>query len=214
MRLACDLATVEDDEPEALEKPITTRPVPKKQGFFVRDMQLGTITPIVKKGDSVDGAEFEDFVYWNFSGRVAGKGEEGGDDIEEPARWRSATFGAVSGNGVPNISAVKAKTADGEDGIYLRKVLPSGLGDLFKLLKTGDIEDDVNVDVSPEADGMEISAVGIERDGFRGNWLALTVSMLLPVEPAAAEGGDSGEVTGWAGVYVARFLDEDALALY
>jgi hypothetical protein len=37
--------------------------------------------------------------------------------------------------------------------------------------------------------------------------------MLLSPETAAA-GEDSGEVTGWAGVYVARFLDEDALALY
>jgi hypothetical protein len=136
-------------------------------------------------------------------------GEGEGDDIEEPARWRSATFGAVSGNGVPNISAFKARTADGEDGIYLRRVLPSGMGDLVKLLKTGDLQ---VLDVSPQAAGMAISAVGIERDGFRGNWLALTASMLLPPEVAAAAGEDSGEVTGWAGVYVARFLDDELIA--
>jgi hypothetical protein len=198
-KAACEAATLKDPEND----------VPNKQGFFVRDMQLGTTTVIVKTGDYVAGVQVADFIYWNFSGRIEGMGE-GGDDIEEPARWRSATFGAVSGNGVPNISAFKAKTTDGEDGIYLRKVLPSGLGDLFKLLKTGDPQ---GVDVSPQAAGMEISAVGIERDGFRGNWLALTASMLLSPETAAA-GEDSGEVTGWAGVYVARFLDEDALALY
>ena len=208
-RLACDAATIEEGEPEAATTPITVRPVPNRQGFFVRDMQLGTITPIVKTGDLVDGVPIEDFVYWNFSGRVNGMGEGEGDDIEEPARWRSATFGAVSGNGVPNMSAFKARTADGEDGIYLRRVLPSGLGDLVKLLKTGDLQ---VLDVSPQAAGMAISAVGIERDGFRGNWLALTASMLPPAEAAAAAGEDSGEVTGWAGVYVARFLDDELIA--
>lgn len=211
MRAACDIATFERSEATSEEDiaNITKKPVPNKQGFFVRDMQLGTITPIVKTGLSVDGAAISDFVYWNFSGRVEGKGEEGGDDIEEPARWRSATFGAVSGNGVPNISAFKARTADGADGIYLRQVLPSGLGDLTKLLKTGDPQ---VMDVSPMAAGMRISAVGIERDGFRGNWLALTASMLLPVEAAAAGGEESGEVTGWAGVYAAHFLDDDLIA--
>jgi hypothetical protein len=199
MRAACELAT---PYPTYLQ-------VPQHQGFFVRDMQLGTITPIVKTGDYVAGVEVTDFVYWNFSGRVAGKGEEGGDDIEEPARWRSTSFGAVSGNGVPNISAFKARTADGEDGIYLRRVLPSGLGEVTSLLKTGDPQ---VVDMTAAAAGMEISAVGIERDGFRGNWLALTASMLLPGEAAMASGEESGEVTGWAGVYVARFLDDELVA--
>ncbi len=199
MRAACAAATPYP----------TYKQVPERQGFFVRDMQLGTTTPIVKTGDYVDGVEVTDFVYWNYSGRVAGNGDEGGDDIEEPARWRSTSFGAVSGNGVPNISAFKARTADGEDGIYLRRVGPSGLGDLSKLLKTGEPQ---VVDVSLQAAGMEISAVGIERDGFRGNWLALTASMLLPAEVAAAAGEDSGEVTGWAGVYVARFLDDELIA--
>jgi len=208
-RLACDDATVETGEPEAEENPITKRPVPNKQGFFVRDMQLGTITPIVKTGDFVDGVAIKDFVYWNFSGRVPGMGEGEGDDIEEPARWRSATFGAVSGNGVPNISAFKARTDDGKDGIYLRRVLPSGLEDMVKVLKTGDLQ---AMDVSPAAAGMQVSAVGLERDGFRGNWLAITASMLPPVAVAAAGGEDSGEVTGWAGVYAAHFLDDDLIA--
>jgi hypothetical protein len=200
-KAACEAATLEDPEND----------VPNKQGFFVSDMQLGTITPIVKTGDIVDSVEIKDFVYWNFSGRVAGMGE-GGDDIEEEARWRSATFGAVSGNGVPNISAFKARTADREDGIYLRRVLPSGLGELVKLLKTGDSQE---MDMNDKAACMVISAVGIERDGFRGNWLALTASMLLPAvraECLAQVAEDSGEVTGWAGVYAAHFLDDDLVA--
>ena len=173
------------------------RYVPNHQGFFVRDMQLGKTVVIAKTG-----GEFKDFVYWNFSGRVPGMGGggEGGDDIEEPARWRTATFGAVSAHGVPSISAFKARSVDGSDGIYLRKVLPppSKIGDVTPLLKTG--MSGVMVDpLTPS--GALISALGIERDGFRGQWLAVSVGML-------AEGGTE-EDTGWAGLYVARFFDEE-----
>ena len=175
----------------------TAMPVPVHQGFFVRDMQLGKTVVIAKTG-----GEFKDFVYWNFSGRVPGMGGggEGGDDIEEPARWRTATFGAVSAHGVPSISAFKARSVDGSDGIYLRKVLPppSKIGDVTALLKTG--MPGAMVDpLTPS--GALISALGIERDGFRGQWLAVSVGML-------AEGGTE-EDTGWAGLYVARFFDEE-----
>jgi len=170
--------------------------VPVHQGFFVRDMQLGKTVVIAKTG-----GDFKDFVYWNFSGRVPGMGGggEGGDDIEEPARWRTATFGAVSAHGAPSISAFKARTADGTDGIYLRKVLPppSKIGDVTPLLKTG--MPGVMVDPMTPSRAL-ISSLGIERDGFRGEWLAVSVGML-------AEGG-SEEDTGWAGLYVARFLDD------
>jgi hypothetical protein len=189
MRQACRNAT----------PPGTTRPVPNKQGFFVRDMQLGTTTVIAKTG-----GDLVDFVYWNFSGRVPGMGEGGeGDDIEEPARWRSATFGAISGSGVPGIAAFKARSADGEQGIYLRRFLPSGIGELVKLLKTGDPA----ADVDPQATGMAIASLGIERDGFRGNWLAVNVGMLLAGDAA------SEEDTSWAGIYAARFPD-DVVAPY
>ena len=121
------------------------------------------------------------------------------------ARWRSATFGAVSGSGVPGIAAFKAKSADGEQGLYLLRFLPSGTGELVKLLKTGDPA----AAVDPEAPaGAVISALGIERDGFRGNWMAVNVSMLAPslAVAAAAGGEESEEDTGWAGIYAARFI--------
>jgi hypothetical protein len=59
-----------------------------------------------------------------------------------------------------------------------------------------------------------ISALGIERDGFRGNWLAVNVSMLVGSDGATAAGGseESEEDTGWAGVYVARFSDDEFVA--
>jgi hypothetical protein len=181
--------------------------VPNLQGFFLRDMQSGTTTVIARTGDMVDGRKIEDFVYWNFSGRVPGKGHGGEEDPEETlerARWRSTSFGAVSGTGAPGMSVVKARFEDNLDGIeneqalLLRDVKPSQVGDLVPLLRTGDLG--AMVDPEAPADAV-ISALGIERDGFRGNWLAVNVSMV-------AEGVEE-EDSGWAGIYVARFLDEE-----
>ena len=73
-------------------------------------------------------------MYWNFSGRVPGSAE-GSDDDGEPARWRSASFVAVSGLVDGSLTdatfhaAFKARTGavvdgayvDPVDGIYLRK---------------------------------------------------------------------------------------------
>jgi hypothetical protein len=195
--------------------------VPTFQGFFLRDMQSKTTVVIVKTGDMIDGRPIEDFVYWNFSGRVPGKGHEGGEEdgeeTEEMARWRSTSFGAVSGTGAPGMSVVKVTFVDNNNGIddeqalLLRNVRPSGLGELLPLLRTGDL----GAMVDPEAPaGAVISALGIERDGFRGNWLAINVSMLVPSAEvtAAADGGESEEETGWAGIYAAHFLDDESLA--
>jgi len=181
----------------------TAKPVPVHQGFFVRDMQLGKTVVVAKTG-----GDFKDFVYWNFSGRVPGMGGggEGGDDIEEPARWRTATFGAVSAHGVPSVSAFKVRTADGVDGIYVRQVRPSKRGELVPLLTVG--MSAATVDPKAPKDAL-ITALGIERDGFRGQWLAVSVSMLVGGDVATAAAGGEAEDTGWAGVYVARFLDDE-----
>ncbi len=106
--------------------------VPMNQGIFVHDTCTGSTTVLAKSP-----CEFTDFVYWNFSGRVPGVGEggEGGDDAGELARWRSASFLAVSGlaDGSPADAsfhvAFKARTGrivrgayvDPIDGIYLFK---------------------------------------------------------------------------------------------
>jgi hypothetical protein len=98
------------------------------------------------------------------------------------------------------LSAIKARSFDGSDGIYLREILPSQAGELFALLKTGL----PGAMVDPEApDGALITSLGLERDGFRGDWLALTLSM--------ATDGEAEEDTGWAGTYAARFIDEEEL---
>jgi len=216
MRTACDEATNDATE----EGDDTVGQVPVYQGFFLRDVQSGTTTVIAKTGDTVDGREIEDFVYWNFSGRVPGKGHGGEEDPEETlelARWRSTSFGAVSGSGAPGMTVIKAHFADNgdqvenEQALLLRDVEPSGLGELMPLLRTGD----PGAMVDPEAPaGAVISALGIERDGFRGNWLAINVSMLVPTTEVAAtaDGEESEEETGWAGIYAAHFLDDEAVA--
>jgi hypothetical protein len=79
--------------------------VPDNQGIFV----LNTLTGTVKLVASTEDGEFDDFVYWNYSGMPPGAhggeggkavgneggGDKGGDDADPP-RWRSAAFSAVS----------------------------------------------------------------------------------------------------------------------
>jgi hypothetical protein len=92
------------------------------------------------------------------------------------------------------VSAFKARTADGADGIFIRDALPSKTGPVITLLKTGMSGATLDVETPP---GAVITSLGIERDGFRGPWLAVSVSMLT--------NGGSEEDAGWAGIYTARF---------
>ena len=56
--------------------------------------------------------------------------------------------------------------------------------------------------IDENAAGMEITSLGIERDGFRNGWLAINAGM------ANAETGDS-----WAGVYASRVPEPPLSAL-
>ncbi len=168
--------------------------VPVHQGVFVYDTSTRQTRVVAKTP-----ADFDDFVYWNFSGRVPGAG----DDTGELARWRSASFVAVSGRVDGQIAdatfhaAFKARTGDvvdGEyvdpiDGIYLRKG-PGG-SPIASVVETG--MDGTLIDpeaVDPLTGGLlPVTAMGIERDGFRGRSLAINVSM-------------GTEEAGWAGIYL------------
>ena len=176
--------------------------VPKYQGIFVYDTSTDSVRAIAKTPE-----DFADFVYWNFSGLVPGTGES--DEDGEFARWRSASFVAVSGlvDGSLNdatfhvvFKARKGEIVDGEytdvvDGIYLGKgpgnppyspTVWTGMdGSLIDPMA-------VNQDTSV---GLPVTAMGIERDGFRGDTLALTVSM-----------GDADY--GWAGIYLTIVPDD------
>jgi hypothetical protein len=179
-----------------------TTTVPKHQGIFVHDTVTRQTAAVAKTPE-----DFADFVYWNFSGLVPGTGES--DEDGEFARWRSASFVAVSGLVDGNLSdatfhvAFKARTgeiADGEytdavDGIYLRK--GPGNPPYSPMVWTGmdgSLVDPAAVNQDTLV-GLPVTAMGIERDGFRGDALALNVSM------ADAE-------YGWAGIYLTTVPDE------
>ena len=173
--------------------------VPVHQGIFVYDTRTRQTHVVAVTGDGYD-----DFVYWNYSGMVPGTagGSEGDDG--EPARWRSASFVAVSGMADGSLAdatfdaAFKARTGsidpvtnvyvDPVDGIYLRK--GPGQSPVATVVQTG--MDGALID--PEAvddlgNGLPVTEMGLERDGFRGNSLVVNVAM-------------GSEETGWAGVYL------------
>lgn len=173
--------------------------VPKYQGIFVYDLVSKLILPVAKTPNN-----FDDFVYWNFSGRVPGTGE--GDDDGELARWRSATFAAVNGAMVYNnyvarvaFKARKGQIVDGEyqnpkDGIYLNP--KAGLTEVFPLVITGQSGTRIDRNATYDHDEnpvtvpipLPVTSMGIERDGFRGDLLAVTAGM-------------GTEEAGWAGIY-------------
>jgi hypothetical protein len=176
--------------------------VPLNQGMFVYDTR-NRITKMAARTAS----ENEDFLYWNFSGRPPGVGgghggeesEDETEDYEEP-RWRSTSFVAVDGERV----AYKARSGDLEDtglwsdpvdGIYLKNTAGNGASPVATLLDTTTS----GAAVDPAAVDSTISAIGIERDGFRKGWLAINASMVVLTEGTEA---DETEETGWAGIYL------------
>jgi hypothetical protein len=176
--------------------------VPVNQGFFVTEIKSGVAVPIALT--TLDG--FEDFLYWNYSGHVPGSSEpdEEGDDAEAP-RWRNATFVAVDQYNPSTVrfrSVFKGTKAELNSkglplqGIYLADGPQPSLDSHIALVDTntpGSVVDPSVAAMSPDTDPLLVTAVGIERDGLRANWLALNASM------ANADASIS-----WAGVYVSK----------
>ena len=156
--------------------------VPVHQGIFVHDTDEKGDTKIV----AATGDIFHDFVFWNYSGKTpcvgtGGHGQEGAEDDGEPARWRSSAFVAVSG------SSTAFKAAAGEVvGIYLDQ------GTIRTVLDT--TMDGTAIDPEAPAES-KIAELGLEREGLRGDWLAINAKMNI-------EGGT--EEDGMAGIYLTR----------
>ena len=166
------------------------REVPVHQGIFVQDLKTGKTAPVAMSGE-----QFDEFLFWNYSGKTpcvgGGHSEEGGEDDGEPARWRSSAFVAVgSGEGANFSAAFKARSGgqDVVDGIYLKK--GTWHSPIITVLDTS--MDGQALD--PEAPaGSTITELGLEREGLRGDWLAINASMGI-------EGGS--EEDGIAGIYL------------
>jgi len=163
----------------------TTREVPLHQGIFLKDVVTGELTLVAETG-----AAYEDFLFWTFSGRPPGAGD-GDEGDAEPPRWRSSAFVAGDAGRV----AFKAlKSPEGDDGASLFGLFLD-LGDDFNPFEVlgegmaGTLVDPLAVDEL--GNPLPITAIAIERDGFRNGWLAISVSM-------------ASEEAGWAGVYLAQ----------
>ena len=156
--------------------------LPVRQGVFVHDIKTGDTAAVAKAPN-----DFGDFIFWNFSGQVPGIGEggEGAEDDGEPARWRFSAFVAVSGTN----TAFKATTGN-RVGVYLSRQPGQ------KAVTVVDSDTDGQV-LDPKAApiGSTLVEVGLEREGLRGDWLAISAKM-------AIKGGT--EEDGMAGVYITR----------
>lgn len=165
--------------------------IPSNQGIFVVDATSGDIYTVAKTGAN----GITDFLYWVFSGAPPGVGGEimgldpFVDATAEPPRWRSSAFAALSGStGKVFQTAFKAHR-NGVDGIYVRKdaLTFSPLVTVAQILGSG-----TAIDPEAPADSI-VTAVGIERDGFREGRLAITASMVYE-DPLTS--------IGWAGIYL------------
>ncbi len=164
--------------------------IPVHQGIFVHDAQTGTTYPIVKTGQ--DG--ITDLIYWVYSGRPPGTG--GGDETGfEPPRWRSSAFSAISGTPGSAVQTAFKATKGALSGIYLRQGL-SQFVPAISVVETGTLVGQ-EIDAGAPANST-VTAVGIERDGFRNHNLTVAVSMLAP-DPA-----DPTVTIGWAGLYLTK----------
>ena len=168
------------------------REIPVNQGIFVHDSKLQKTHRIASTGE-----DFDDFLFWNYSGKApcSGRGhgheEESGVDDGEQVHWRSSAFVAVATRGGASFNAVfKARTTDLVNGIYLRK--GPGLSPIVTVLDTTTRGRMVDPEAPADSTILEL---GVEREGLRGDWLAINASMGIE---------DGEEEDGMAGVYVTK----------
>jgi hypothetical protein len=119
------------------------------------------------------------------------EGDEGTED-REPPRWRSSAFAAISLISSASYAVAFKGTQEGVPGIFLG----DGSAAPLTLVKLGD--DGKKID--PLAPALsKVTAIGIEREGLRGQNLAITASMLYEgIDPVTNEPVS----IGWAGIYL------------
>ncbi len=157
---------------------VFTTTEPADQGIFVADTVKHQIVLVARTG-----GDFLTFLYWVYSGKPPGTG--GGDF--EPARWRSSAFAAVSSTGPTFQIAFKGTKGNGTEGIYLASGPNPSLAFPVTVVDTttpGEL-------IDPDAAGLTVSAVGLERDGFRKGHLALAIGM-----------SNADASVNWAGIYL------------
>jgi hypothetical protein len=188
--------------------------VPVKQGIFLHDTKDKKTWAVAKAP-----TEYGDFLFWNFSGMVPGVSD--GEEDGEPARWRSSAFVAVSGkrtafkavasnNGVQggcqschsgNIGSAPPSPSHGRlMGIYLNQEPGQATVTVVDNRTPGESLDPVD---APE--GSLVTEVGLEREGLRGDWLAVSAKMAVPPDSTVLE--STAEEDGMAGVYITNLSE-------
>lgn len=166
--------------------------VPLNQGIFVTDVATKLTRLIARTGE-----QFSSFLSWNFSGRPPGVGEGDEEGDQELARWRSSSFMALDEDDLA-FKGIGLGDVDGEDDVFkevlsgLYAASSDGTSDIRTIVETG--MDGGLID--PDAAGIPIVAVGLERDGYRNGRIAFAASMAL-------EGETEEDSLNWAGLYVA-----------
>ena len=154
---------------------------PLHQGIFDLNTTTDALTMIAQTGEN----GYTDFLNWTFSGRVPGSENE---NDGEPARWRSSAYLSDSSGNVVFLGQKGSL-----DGLYL------GDGNSIDTLLT---TDSLGQSVDPMAPaGSLVSSIGLERDGFVGDRLGVSVGML---DPATSE--------SWGGIYLTPRVPEEVLA--
>jgi hypothetical protein len=177
--------------------------VPVHQGIFVLDLQVGALYLVATSTD------FDDFVYWNYSGAPPSVGPDEEAD-REPPRFRSSAFVAVAGHKV--IYKARTGTLNGftnvyenvTDGIYTTEYYHTMVS--HTIVETG-----MNgTDFDPQAiipsiydnrgDSLTVDEISIERESLRGAKLAISIGFGGMGE---LEGSDDADVE-FAGIYFAE----------
>lgn len=187
-----------EDDPNSLGPPdarFQLKQVPVHQGIFVHDTKTAR-THLVARAPE----DFDDFLYWSYSGAPPGAGH-GHGDAESP-RWRSGAYLTVaSRNGASFRIAFKARTgrlnpygvyADPLDGIYLRQGPGNAKG--LTVVETGMDGSLIDPYATDGPNPLPVTELAIERDALRGGHLVIAVGM-------------GSEEAGWAGVYLTRVPD-------
>lgn len=76
------------------------------------------------------------------------------------------------------------------DGLYLKLDGVSGLQTVLETgMSGGSVDPEAPVSADP-SDPLAVTTIGVERDGFRGPWLTVTVGM-----------ANAAATVSWAGIY-------------
>jgi len=155
-----------------------TTDVPQDQGIFITNVNNLETRLVAQTGEN-----FSDFLFWNFSGRAPGNGEGDEEGDLELARWRSTSFVAVDSSNLVFKAlreSIQGMYASFGEGTSIEVVVETGM--------LGQVLD-------PEAFGLPITSLGIERDGFRNGQLVINAAM-------------ANEESSWAGIYYTKAVPE------